>query len=243
LKHKNEEIRSQNRRLKESNEILNQFAYVSAHDLKEPLRSIGNFVHIIQRRYIALLPPEAADYMGYVTGGVKRMDSLLTALLEYSTVASEGHEVETAISVKQMVKEVCENLRSVIESKGAEIICKDELPPMRMSHLHLTQLLQNTMSNSLKFCTQKPMIRIETLHQKHEIWIKITDNGIGIEAEYSDKVFKLFQRLSRQHEGTGIGLTICKNIVDKYNGRIWFESVINKGSTFFIALPDSLLKH
>jgi signal transduction histidine kinase len=81
LKHKNEEIRSQNRRLKESNEILNQFAYVSAHDLKEPLRSIGNFVHIIQRRYIALLPPEAADYMGYVTGGVKRMDSLLTALL------------------------------------------------------------------------------------------------------------------------------------------------------------------
>lgn len=242
LKHKNEEIRSQNRRLKESNEILNQFAYVSAHDLKEPLRSIGNFVHIIQRRYIALLPPEAADYMGYVTGGVKRMDSLLTALLEYSTVASEGHEVETAISVKQMVKEVCENLRSVIESKGAEIICKDELPPMRMSHLHLTQLLQNTMSNSLKFCTQKPMIRIETLHQKHEIWIKITDNGIGIENEYSDKVFKLFQRLSRQHEGTGIGLTICKNIVDKYNGRIWFESVIDKGSTFFIALPDSLLK-
>ncbi len=241
LKQKNEEIRSQNRRLKESNEILNQFAYVSAHDLKEPLRSIGNFVHIIQRRYISLLPPEAANYMGYVTGGVKRMDALLTALLEYSTVASEGDEVKTAIKIKQIVKEVCENLRSTIESKQAEIFCKDDLPPMRVSHLHLTQLLQNTISNSLKFCEQKPSVRIETVLQKTEFWIKIMDNGIGIEAEYSDKVFKLFQRLSRQHEGTGIGLTICKNIVDKYNGRIWFESVVGEGTTFFIALPNELL--
>jgi signal transduction histidine kinase len=241
LKQKNEEIRSQNRRLKESNEILNQFAYVSAHDLKEPLRSIGNFVHIIQRRYMSLLPPDAANYMGYVTGGVKRMDALLTALLEYSTVASEGHEVKTAISVKQIVKEVCENLRSTIESKQAEIFCKDDLPPMRVSHLHLTQLLQNTISNSLRFCEQKPSVRVETVLQKEEFWIKISDNGIGIEDEYSDKVFKLFQRLSRQHEGTGIGLTICKNIVDKYNGRIWFESVIGEGTTFFIALPNDLL--
>jgi signal transduction histidine kinase len=241
LKEKNEEIRSQNRRLKESNEILNQFAYVSAHDLKEPLRSIGNFVHIIQRRYLPLLPADAANYMGYVTGGVKRMDALLTALLEYSTVASEGHEVKTAISVKQIVKEVCENLRSTIESKQAEIVCKDDLLPLRVSHLHLTQLLQNTISNSLRFCEQKPNIRIETVLQKEEFWIKISDNGIGIEAEYSEKVFKLFQRLSRQHEGTGIGLTICKNIVDKYNGRIWFESVLGEGTTFFIALPNELL--
>jgi signal transduction histidine kinase len=241
LKQKNEEIRSQNRRLKESNEILNQFAYVSAHDLKEPLRSIGNFVHIIQRRYMSLLPAEAANYMGYVTGGVKRMDALLTALLEYSTVASEGHEVTTAIKAKQIVKEVCENLRSAIESKQAEIFCKDDLPAMRVSHLHLTQLLQNTISNSLKFCEQKPSVRIETVLQKEEFWIKIMDNGIGIEAEYSDKVFKLFQRLSRQYEGTGIGLTICKNIVDKYNGRIWFESVVGEGTTFFIALPNGLL--
>ncbi|MEN9609906.1 MAG: hypothetical protein RLZZ628_720 [Bacteroidota bacterium] len=241
LKQKNEEIRSQNRRLKESNEILNQFAYVSAHDLKEPLRSIGNFVHIIQRRYISLLPPDAADYMGYVTGGVKRMDALLTALLQYSTVASEGHEVQKAISVRQIVKEVCENLRSVVEQKNAEILCKDDLPSLRMSHLHLTQLLQNTISNSLKFCDKQPLVRIETVLQKEEFWIKIVDNGIGIEEEYSEKVFKLFQRLSRQYDGTGIGLTICKNIVDKYNGRIWFESVLGEGTTFFIALPNGLL--
>jgi light-regulated signal transduction histidine kinase (bacteriophytochrome) len=205
------------------------------------LRSIGNFIHIIQRRYMSLLPIDAANYMGYVTSGVKRMDALLTALLEYSTVASEGHEVKTAIKVKRIVKEVCENLRSTIESKQAEIICKDDLPPMCVSHLHLTQLLQNTISNSLKFCEQKPSVRIETVLQKEEFWIKIMDNGIGIEDEYSDKVFKLFQRLSRQHEGTGIGLTICKNIVDKYNGRIWFESAVGKGTTFFIALPNSLL--
>ena len=244
LLQKNKEIKFQNERLEKSNEILSQFAYASAHDLKEPLRSISSFVHIIEKKYVSQLPPEASEYMKFVVGGVKRMESLLGALLEYSTVASEQQEVKKTTPISQVLSDVQDNLRSTITEKNALIDISGALPSLWISRLHLTQLFQNLLSNAMKFTDKQPQISIKGKIKGEEWLITVSDNGIGMKAEYSDKIFRLFQRLSRspQYEGTGIGLAICKHIVDKYDGKIWFESVENEGTTFFISFPLTVVK-
>jgi light-regulated signal transduction histidine kinase (bacteriophytochrome) len=238
LKAKNYEIEQQYRRLEESNEILSQFAYVAAHDLKEPLRSIGSYIGLIQMRYAKQLPPEAGEYMTFVNGGVKRMYSLLTDLLDFSQVISQQPGCEV-IRPEDVLLDVQDNLRTAIETKHAIIEYKNNLPSIRMNRLHLTQLFQNLISNALKFTTLDPVVRIDGKEENGEVILTIQDNGIGIKKEFTNKIFILFQQLNKknQFEGTGIGLTICKNIVEKYNGRIWVESEENKGTKFFIAIP------
>jgi signal transduction histidine kinase len=244
LLQKNSEIQLQNRRLQDSNEILHQFAYASAHDLKEPLRSIGSFTSIIAKRYLPLLPPEAAEYMNFVTGGVKRMESLLSGLLEYSTIISEEHTVEKAFNLQNVLNDVVKNLHSKIMEQNAIVAFTNCDISLYISRLHLIQLFQNLVGNALKFSTETPQISINCILKKDIVLVSIKDNGIGIKQEHGDKIFKLFQRLSRspQYEGTGIGLTICKNIVEKQNGKIWFESQEGQGTTFFIELPIDLVK-
>lgn len=244
LTNKNKEIQLQNRRLEESNEILRQFAYASAHDLKEPLRSISSFTSIIKRRYISLLPPEAEEYMNFVTTGVKRMESLLSALLEYSTIIADTHITSIPIPIHSVLDDVTKNLHRIVSEKNGAIIYPPTMCAVRMSRLHMTQLFQNLIGNALKFTTKPPEINIQCQGTKEEFLITIKDNGIGINSEYGDKVFRLFQRLNKavQYEGTGIGLTICKNIVEKYGGKIWFESQENIGTTFFISLPLDLIQ-
>jgi signal transduction histidine kinase len=243
LKLKNLAIHQQNQKLEESNEVLRQFAYASAHDLKEPLRNIGSFVSLIQRRFMKDLPDEAQEYMGFVTTGVKRMNNLLEDLLKYSTLITDKQPDKEMIDLKDIVNIVSSNLQNTIESKQAEIRLGDKLPQVEMNRLHLTQLFQNLISNSLKFVHDKPpIVQINGQSKNGEVMITVQDNGIGIKQEYSAKVFQLFHRLNKtnqQFEGTGIGLTICKNIVEKYNGRIWFESVENNGTTFFITFPET----
>lgn len=243
LREKTAEIERKNHALEESNEVLLQYAYVSAHDLKEPLRSIGSFVNIIKRKYIHLLPPEANEYMNFVTDGVKRMETLLSALLEYSTIASEKVEESNAVSLAKVLDDVKQNLNLKIYEKQAQINHPSVLPDVKINHLHLTQIFQNLMGNSLKFCETKPVIDFKILYKNDTFIISIKDNGIGMNKNYEDKVFKLFQRLdrSKQYEGSGIGLTICKNIVEKYNGTIWFESTEGKGTNFFLSFPKSLI--
>jgi signal transduction histidine kinase len=238
------EIQLQNRRLQDSNEILHQFAYASAHDLKEPLRSIGSFTSIIAKRYLPLLPPEANEYMNFVTGGVKRMESLLSGLLEYSTIISEDHTVTKAFKVNYVLDDVVKNLHSKIVEQSAIVDYTNCDVSLFVSRLHLVQLFQNLIGNALKFSSETPKISVNCAMQKDSILISIKDNGIGIKHEHGDKIFKLFQRLSRapQYEGTGIGLTICKNIVEKHNGKIWFESQEGQGTTFFISLPANLVQ-
>lgn len=244
LLQKTVEIQLQNRRLQESNEILHQFAYASAHDLKEPLRSIGSFTSIIAKRYLPLLPPEASEYMNFVTGGVKRMESLLSGLLEYSTIIAEDHTVTKAFKLQSVLDDVVKNLHSKIVERGAIIEYSHCNLSLFASRLHLIQLFQNLIGNALKFTTESPKIVVKCALQKDIVLISIKDNGIGIKQEHGDKIFKLFQRLSRapQYEGTGIGLTICKNIVEKHNGQIWFESQEGQGTTFFISLPIALVQ-
>jgi signal transduction histidine kinase len=244
LVQKNSEIQLQNRRLQESNEILHQFAYASAHDLKEPLRSIGSFTSIIAKRYTPLLPPEAGEYMNFITGGVKRMENLLSGLLEYSTIISEDHTVTKAFNLERVLDDVVKNLHSKILEKEAIVEYHNCDMSLFVSRLHLLQLFQNLVGNALKFTTDTPKVTINCIYKKDVVVLSVKDNGIGIKQEHGDKIFKLFQRLSRapQYEGTGIGLTICKNIVEKHSGKIWFESQEGQGTTFFIELPIDLVK-
>jgi signal transduction histidine kinase len=242
LINKNKEIEQQNKRLAESNDALRQFAYASAHDLKEPLRNIGSFITLIQRKYGKMLPEECNEYMGYVTGGTKKMNNLLEDLLAYSTLIMSNEKEKETSKVSEVVVEIEQNMKATIASKNATIICNHKVNNLIMSKLHATQLLQNLISNGIKFVNDKaPVIQITTTEQSNnKVLLTVEDNGIGIKNEYKDKVFQLFQRLHKndeRYEGTGVGLAICKNIVEKYNGDIWLESEENKGTKFFILLP------
>ena len=235
---KNEEILSQNIKLKASNEVLKQFAYVAAHDLKEPLRNIGSFINLLQIKYGKGFNEEANEYMGFVKTGVKRLNNLLNDLLEYSQISAQTAEDER-VDINQVISIVLKNLRDTIHRNDATIHSTCELPYLNISKLHLTQLLQNLIANAIKFTEQVPVIVISCHQEKDSAVITIKDNGIGISQAAGDKIFNLFHRINKtaSYEGTGIGLTICKNIVDKYDGAIWFDSVMGEGTTFYIRLP------
>lgn len=235
---KNEEIQKQNIKLKESNEVLQQFTYVAAHDLKEPLRTIGSFVNLLQKRYGKQMDENANEYMTFVVGGVKRMNNLLTSLLEYSTISIQKPS-DDLVDVRHVIQEVTDNLQNTISAKNAVISCANYLPALKMNRLHITQLFQNLISNGLKFTDETPLIEIKGKAENHQIIYSVSDNGIGMNKDHAGKVFNLFHQLNKNshYEGTGIGLTICKNIVDKYDGKIWFESVESKGTQFFISFP------
>ena len=240
------EIERQNERLETTNETLRQFAYASAHDLKEPLRSISSFIKIIQKRYVSQLPAEANEYMDFVTGGVERMGNLLSALLEYATLASDEPIVVTeATALTDVLTDVRVLLNGIIGEKNAEITQSGVLPSLFINRIHLTQIIQNLLSNAMKFSTAAPVVALHGQIKNEQFLLTLKDNGIGIKTEYSNKIFRLFQRLNRtsQYEGTGIGLAICKQIVEKYGGRIWFESEEDKGTTFFICLPLNIVEN
>jgi signal transduction histidine kinase/uncharacterized protein YozE (UPF0346 family) len=232
-------IKEKNRQLEESNEMLRQFAFASAHDLKEPLRSIHSFTNILQKKYMGSLPLEANDYMGFVTTGVKRMESLLDALLEFSTVLTTDNIDEKNNDIPTVLNAAFYQYQQLITQKNAIIRYPVAFPKVQMSEVHLNKLFFNLINNALKFSKEQAVIEIsyEIVHK--ELIISIKDEGIGMDKTYSEKIFKLFQRLngSINREDVGIGLTICKNIVDKFSGRIWFESVLNEGTTFYIAFP------
>ena len=239
LMRKNDEIQVQNVKLKESNEVLNQFAYVAAHDLKEPLRNIGSFINLIQMKYGKQFNQEANEYMGFVTGSVKKLNNLLTDLLEYSRISSQQPQRATT-DLNKIIETVLRNLREPIRNKEAMIHYPNQLPKLQMSKSHLTQLMQNLISNAIKFTDQKPEVTIKANRIKENILLTIQDNGIGINEEYGNRIFNLFQQLDKNevYDGTGMGLTICKNIVDKYDGDIWFDSVPAGGTIFHISLPQ-----
>ncbi len=239
LKAKNEEIKQQYKRLEESNEILRQFAYVAAHDLKEPLRSIGSYISLVQMKYSKNIDDKGKEYFNFVNAGVKRMYSLLTDLLDFSQVLAQQPGAEV-LRPEEVLTEVTDNLRTAIESRNALVTFPQNMPTVRMHRLHMLQLFQNLIGNALKFNDKMPpIIKVDGKMVGKDLLFTVEDNGIGIKPEYANKVFILFQQLNKKIEGTGIGLTICKNIVDKYDGKIWFESEENVGTKFFISIPVS----
>ena len=224
--------------LARSNADLKQFAYSASHDLREPLRSIAGFVRLLEKRYRGKIDEKADEFIDFIIDGVKRMDSLIHDLLEYSRVDTKCKDfgpVNCSIALQEAVN----NLRSAIEESGAELTY-DLLPTVIADSSQLSRIFQNLISNAIKFRGNEPLKISISVQQKGDEWIfSVKDNGIGIDPQFFERIFVIFQRLHTisEYEGTGLGLTICKKIVERHGGRIWVESEPGKGSTFFFTLP------
>jgi len=222
-----------------SNKELEQFAYVASHDLQEPLRMVASYIQLLQKRYKGELSTEADEFINFAVDGVVRMKTLINDLLIYSRMNTQEFPLEPT-DCDKIIEQVKGNLRSAIEESKAEII-HDSLPVINSNPLQMTQLFQNLVSNAIKF--RKPGVPAKvhiSCKQNEDEWLfSVSDNGIGIEKEYSERVFIIFQRLHnyKEYPGTGIGLAICKKIVEKLGGRIWVESEQGKGSTFSFTIP------
>jgi PAS domain S-box-containing protein len=225
--------------LARSNRDLEQFAYVASHDLQEPLRAVGGFVGLLQQRYQGKLDEKADSYIGSAVDGVTRMQTLIGDLLSYSRVGTKGKAMEPT-DPGEAVKNALTNLQASIEESGA-IIQVDPLPTVRADAVQLTQLYQNLIANAIKFQSDKPPAIHVGARREQDAWLFwVRDNGIGIEPQYAERIFMIFQRLHtrKAYPGTGIGLAICKRIVERHGGSIWVESQPGQGSTFYFTLPD-----
>lgn len=234
-----QELRAAVHDLERSNRDLEQFAYVASHDLQEPLRMVSGFLGLLRDRYTANLSGKAQEYVRYAVDGADRMSMLIRDLLEYSRVGTRGGElcrVDTAAAARTALA----NCRASVEAAGAA--CEvGELPVVAGDAAQLAQLFQNLIGNAIKFRRQAiaPHVRIRAERQGGQWLFQVADNGIGIEPGQTERIFLVFQRLHtrEQYEGTGIGLAICKKIVERHNGRIWAESTPGEGSTFCFTLP------
>lgn len=236
----NEKIDHQNKALESSNEELQQFAYVASHDLKEPLRMIGSYTSLIKRRYVTNLDPTAHEFMDFVVDGVTRMENLLNDLLTYSRVNSRELVLKN-IDTKITMAIVLNNLQEAIKRQDATVnINYDKMPEIKASKTQINQLFQNLISNAIKFRgPHSPVINIDCQKNNDQYIFSIKDNGIGINPENQQKIFEMFRRLhtNEEFEGTGIGLATCKKIVEKHKGKIWVESTVGEGSSFFFSIP------
>jgi signal transduction histidine kinase len=225
--------------LERSNSELEQFAYVASHDLQEPLRKVASFCQLLQRRYVGQLDARADQYIEFAVDGAKRMQALIDDLLAFSRVGRLDRE-PVLLSCASAVSQARVNLAAEIRKTGA-VIETTELPSVRAEMSLLTSLFQNLIGNAIKFqSSEPPRVRISATRQDESFWrFSVADNGIGIEAQYADRIFVIFQRLhSRsEYEGTGIGLAMCRKIVEHYGGRIWLDTAHQGGANFCFTLP------
>lgn len=224
--------------LNRSNEELEQFAYVASHDLQEPLRMVISYLQLIERRYKSSLDDDGIEFIEFAVDGANRMKALINDLLEYSRVQRNHDEFEP-VALDEAVQTVLHNLERSIENCDAQITY-DKLPEISGNRRQIEQLLQNLLSNAIKFRGEnRPEIQISAVRQEKSWLFAVADNGIGIESQYMERIFTIFQRLHTrdQYPGTGIGLAICKKIVEKHGGAIWLESTPGEGTTFYFTLP------
>lgn len=227
--------------LQRSNEDLQQFAYVCSHDLQEPLRVISNFTQLLAKRYSGkVLDEEAHEFIDFTLDATKRMHQLINDLLLYSRVETKGQGFED-VDGNLIVRSALSNLSLAIQESNAEITYQD-LPMLRCDSIQLVQLFQNLIGNAIKFRSDRvPMVEIISEPQRDMCKITVRDNGIGFDSKYSDRIFVIFQRLHGRetYPGSGIGLAVCKKIVERHNGRLWVDSSPGKGSSFHFTLPIS----
>jgi len=224
--------------LHQANEDLRQFAYVTSHDLQEPLRAVTTYVELLAQRLHGQLTAETQAFMGYAVEGAQRMRALIVDLLAYSRV--ERQDVEgTATDGEAVLEQAVRDLRLTIAESGA-VVTHDPLPTVVTVPGQLKQVLENLLSNALKFRgPAPPRVHLSAQRQRTEWVFSVRDNGIGLDPQYAHRIFQMFQRLHtrREYPGTGIGLAICKRIVERHGGRIWVESAPGQGATFYFTLP------
>jgi PAS domain S-box-containing protein len=224
-----------------SNKELEQFAYVASHDLQEPLRMVASFTQLLAKRYKDKLDADANEFIGYAVDGANRMQKMINDLLSYSRVETRGKPFE-AVGCTAILNQALTNLRMAIEETGA-MITQDPLPTVMGDESQLVQLFQNLIDNAIKFRREEepPRIHISAEDRGNDWFFSVKDNGIGIDPQYNERIFIIFQRLHRREEypGTGIGLTICKKIVERHGGRVWVDSQPGNGSTFYFTIPKT----
>jgi PAS domain S-box-containing protein len=225
-----------NEDLLRSNKELEQFAYVASHDLQEPLRMVSGFTQLLARRYGDKLDQDAHEFINYAVEGAARMQLLINDLLEYSRIGTRG-KAFTSVYMQNVLGKAIFNLHLKILEKNA-LVTNDDLPEIVADEGQMVQMMQNLIGNALKFCRDQPMIHISAIEKDDHFLFTVKDNGIGIESQYFNKIFQIFQRLHPRDEygGTGIGLAICKRIAERHGGNIWVESRPGKGSTFYFTI-------
>jgi light-regulated signal transduction histidine kinase (bacteriophytochrome) len=233
----NQQLQQLNQELIRSNHELEQFAYIASHDLREPLRMVTSFTQLLAKRYSGQLDSEADKIINFAVDGAERMEVLIEGLLAYSRIGSQGNTFQS-VNCEELLDRVLSNLHLAIEETKTQIT-RTPLPTVMGDATQLVQLFQNLVANAIKYhSASPPIIEIggEAQPQEWLFWVK--DNGIGIDPRYSDRIFQIFQRLHTRQEypGTGIGLAICHKIVEHHGGKIWVESAVEQGATFYFTL-------
>jgi len=226
--------------LQRSNEELAQFAYIASHDLQEPLRMVASFVQLLSRKYSDKLDTNAKEYIEFAVDGATRMQKMIQDLLEFSRIQTRG-KTFAIINTNELLKHVINNLLIKIQETGA-LITYDSLPDIYGDESQILRLFQNLIDNGLKFhSAKKPEIHISSSIQADFLQFSFKDNGIGVDEKYQDKIFQIFQRLHTraEYDGTGIGLSLCKRICERHQGKIWFTSVPGEGTTFYFTLKNA----
>ncbi|HMF31286.1 MAG TPA: ATP-binding protein, partial [Candidatus Lokiarchaeia archaeon] len=224
----------------QSNTELENFAYIASHDMQEPLRKVVSFMQLLQKRYASQLDKKANEFIDIAIDGGTRMRQMISDLLEYSRVGTRGNPFVQA-DLEVILNEVLSDLVLLIEENGATIT-HDPLPSLVVDPIQMHQLFLNLLTNALKFRKEEsPVVHISAIAQGNNYLFSVQDNGIGIDMTQADRLFQLFQRLHGRgdYPGTGIGLAVCKKIVERHGGQIWVESELEKETTFYFTLPQS----
>ncbi|MFQ6013453.1 MAG: PAS domain S-box protein [Thermoplasmata archaeon] len=232
-------LASHAKELERSNAELEEFAYVASHDLKEPLRMISSFLLLLEEKYKGRLGSDADEYIAFAVEGADRMQKQISDLLEYSRVGRPSHDLET-VSCEHVLDHAVANLGDAIEETGAAVT-HDALPTVLADQIQMIQLFQNLIGNAIKFRgPDPPRVHISAEKSEKEWRFAVRDNGLGIDPPHAERIFTIFQRLHARdaYPGTGIGLAICRKIVERLGGRIWVDSRLGEGSTFYFTLPE-----
>jgi PAS domain S-box-containing protein len=228
--------------LMRSNEELQQFAYIASHDLQEPLRTVSIYAQFLAQRYHGQLQGDADQFIDFIVEGAERMERLIHDLLDFSRVEARGADFFVKMSCDEALEDALRNLQSLIHESGA-IVTRPGLPSITGDPVQMTRLFQNLLVNSIKYrSAEVPCIHVAAERSGNDWLFSVRDNGIGIEPQYAEKVFGIFKCLEPRDKraGSGMGLAICRKIVSRHQGRIWVESALGKGATFYFTLPSDL---